>query len=153
MARFQCRGWNVVVLHADNDFVLHCQLGRISDSRTNGFTDRERRRLGKADQNQVRRFEGRQHRFLLQSEIIIWFHASVTSKDISDVSIRTQTSRHIKRCGPRWKHSARPYSQQAITRVWNVSRKEKAATPSSWSRRRLNTPSKEIAIWRRSVGC
>lgn len=62
-------GGHVVVLHFDHDFFVHCQLGRVPHRREDGFTDRERRGSCKADENQIRGSQRRQHCGLFQSKI------------------------------------------------------------------------------------
>lgn len=62
-------GGYVVVLHFDHDFFVHCQLGRVPHRREDGFADRERRGSCKADENQIRSSQRRQHRGLFQGKI------------------------------------------------------------------------------------
>jgi hypothetical protein len=57
-----------VVLHLDYDIVVHCQSCRLFDSGKNGFSNRERRRFSKTDQNQIRRIKRRIDCSFLQSK-------------------------------------------------------------------------------------
>lgn len=71
-------GGYVVVLHFDHDFFVHCQLGRVPHCREDGFADRERRGSCKADENQIRSSQRRQHRGLFQGKIGWITHESFT---------------------------------------------------------------------------
>lgn len=61
--------WDVVVLHFDNDFVVHCKFGRLLNSGKDGFAYRGSRRLSEANENQIRGTERRINRRILQGNV------------------------------------------------------------------------------------
>lgn len=119
-----CR--HVVVLHSDNDLVVHCQPCCVLDRRAHGFTDWKRWRFSEANKNQVRSFERWKHSFILQGE----FTLSLERAFINSRRFRTPTSQHIKRCGLRWKHNDRPCLQRVIKKELTAWQRARETTPS-----------------------
>ena len=60
------RRWDVVVLHTDHHFLVHCQSGRFPDRRTDGVAHRKCRRSRQTERHFVRHDRGRIHHDVFQ---------------------------------------------------------------------------------------